>query len=505
MIIDFRQGIITYPTSGNVQRFLEFFDGFVSLNTKDGRIDVAFANGMENYLHTESVNIAAAWGPINPNTDAWLYWDLNGLTAHRTFGITYVQPTYGPIAPPTPTEDHHWFDTVSNTMCVYTRGKWVTRIRVFACKINNSTIVPLGSGISNRQFAGTQVGIIGPNIPVGRIIVDAVGQPIRKQNGQLFTTEDEFFINGSPINTIRLEANVLQAEAVENIAKFQPVKFVNFGKIALAKYEDTYTTAIAMAMEDIQYGTVGTICMQGVITNPEWGWPTIGSPLWLHGSIPGLLTNVDPHVLDSGLHKIAKPPVARVLSRFSVFFDQGLGGKGDKGESGDADVPLATTTVFGISKLSVDAVDPNNPIVVGDNDPRNYNDRYPLPHNQSASTIMPTPTGILTGVNLQQTLQIINDSFVRRAGDTMTGYLTLHANPAQPLHASTKEYVDTRPLDGLRDVTIANPQRNQSLIYNGVDWVNGPGGGSLWKITQYNSPASYQTLNIKLTSEHYVV
>lgn len=504
MIIDFRQGIITYPTSGNLQRFLEFSDGFVSLNAADGRIDVTMANGDENYLHTESTTVNAAWGPITPNVDAWLYWNLNGLTAHRTFGVTYIQPQYGPTAPPSPVNDLHWFDTTNNIMRVYTSGKWVTRIRAFACKINNATITPLGAGIINRPFAGTQVGLTGVNIPVGRIIVDSVGQPIRKQNGQLFTTEDEFFINGSPINTIRLEANVLQAEAIENIARFQPVKFVEFGKIALAKYDDTYTTAIAMAMEDIHQGSVGTLCMQGVITNPEWNWDTVGKPLWMHGSIPGLLTDVDPHVSNAPLYKTAKPPVARVISRFSVFFDQGLGGKGDKGEAGDANVPLATTTVFGISKLSVDAADPANPIVVGDNDPRNFNDRYPLPHNQAATTIIPAPTGILTGVNLQQTLQIINDSFVKRAGDTMTGYLTLNANPAQPLHAATKEYVDTRPLDGLYDVTITNPQQNQSLVYNGVEWVNGPGGGSLWKITQYETPGIPTKVNIKLNSEHYV-
>jgi hypothetical protein len=34
-------------------------------------------------------------------------------------------------------------------------------------------------------------------------------------------------------------------------------------------------------------------------------------------------------------------------------------------------------------------------------------------------------------------------SFVRLSGDTMTGYLTLNANPVNNLHAATKQYVDT--------------------------------------------------------------
>lgn len=32
---------------------------------------------------------------------------------------------------------------------------------------------------------------------------------------------------------------------------------------------------------------------------------------------------------------------------------------------------------------------------------------------------------------------------VAKAGDTMTGYLTLHADPSDKLHAATKQYVDT--------------------------------------------------------------
>lgn len=35
-----------------------------------------------------------------------------------------------------------------------------------------------------------------------------------------------------------------------------------------------------------------------------------------------------------------------------------------------------------------------------------------------------------------------NDPFVRRTGDVMSGYLSLHSDPIQPMHASTKQYVD---------------------------------------------------------------
>lgn len=498
MIIDFRQGIIAYPSSGSLQRFLEFSAGYVSLNTTDGRVDVALANGSENYLLTEASDVSNAWGPIVPDVDAWLYWTLDALTGARTFGITYIQPTYGPTEPTNPTNDLHWFDTTANVMKIYRSGKWVTKIRAFACKINNANITPLGSGIAGKPFAGTQVGIVGAGVAVGRIIVDSQGQPIRRNNGELFTTEDEFFVNGSPVNTIRLEANVFQAEAVENIARYQPVKFVGFGKIALASYNDIQTTAIAMAMEDMLAGEVGTLCMQGVVTNPEWNWPTVGQELWVHGSLPGVLVATDPHVTAAGTYKQGKPAVARVITPTSIFFDQGMGGKGDKGDQGDANVPLATTTIFGISKLSVDAADAANPIVVGDNDPRNFNDRYPLPHNQAATTITTTPTGILTGANLQTNLQIINNSFVKKTGDDMSGYLTLSADPAQDLHAATKHYVDTRPLNSLSDVTTTAPANKDVLMFNGTEWVNGTVDGSLWKITQYETNIVPPSISISL-------
>lgn len=37
----------------------------------------------------------------------------------------------------------------------------------------------------------------------------------------------------------------------------------------------------------------------------------------------------------------------------------------------------------------------------------------------------------------------IKNNYVKKAGDTMTGFLTLHANPTANLHAATKQYVDT--------------------------------------------------------------
>jgi len=56
-------------------------------------------------------------------------------------------------------------------------------------------------------------------------------------------------------------------------------------------------------------------------------------------------------------------------------------------------------------------------------------------------TLHADPTSALHAVTKQYA-----DARVAKAGDTMTGFLTLHADPTSALHAAPKQYVDTRVL-----------------------------------------------------------
>ncbi|PPD53661.1 MAG: hypothetical protein CTY12_04655 [Methylotenera sp.] len=551
MRIDFQQGIITYPTSTGQQVFLAKTGSFVSLQTANGRTDVTFAHGSENYLHTEASDVINAWGPLLPNTDYWLYWDINMLTAVRTFGTTQLQPIFSsgisagkqtitfstltsganptnlvpsttytaniiidgttrvvtvlgslaqtfstllaeinndlsshgtatldiankqiritsgssgisssvsitggtlfapPLATfvsidiasqgtnePLGTTDQHWFNTATQKMYVYQSGGWREVVRVFAAKINNNTFTGVGTGVVGKPFAGSQVGLVSPGLTAGRIVVDNTGTPIRRASGQFFTTEDDFFVNGSPVNVIRLEANIINGTARENIARYQVVKFTQFGRINLATYNDTQETVIAMAMEDMLINQTGTLCVQGVITNPDWNFQTVGVPVWIDGY--GLLTQTNPHVTDPLAHPTDKVPVGRVLTPTSIYFDQGLGGKGERGPGGDQ-IDLATDVVFGISRLSVPAVHPLDPIVVGDNDPRLIPYVHPATH--PASMITTDVYGMLTGPNAQVQFQQLAD----------------------------------RSLDSLGDVSVTTPVTNDFLRWTGTTWVNSPG------------------------------
>lgn len=444
MNLDFQQAIITYPTVGILQAFLSKVGDYVSLQTANGRVDLTFSHGTENYLLTEASDVPTAWGPLPSSTNCWLYWDINLRTAIRTFGFTTLQPIYSSIPPSSPSDDQHWFNTSNKKMYVYTSGNFRECIRVFAAKVFSTTFTPLGSGFPAHPYAGTQAGLTFPDVATGRILVDDSGKPVKRADGRFFTTESDIFVNGSPVNVIRLESSVVTGTALENMAKYHVVSYTQFGQISLAEYDDTGTTTIAMVMEDLTTGETGTTCIQGHITNPSWNWTVVGRPLWI--STSGELTETDPHVSDPLTYQTGRVPVARVVTQTSIFFDQGLGAKGDTVVGSSTAVDTATTSVLGISKLSVDPADDANPIVVGDNDPRNTDDRTPLPHTQAATTILTAVHGSLTAANAQLQLEQIEDNKLPKSGGTMTGSLILAADPVANLEAATKQYVDSFPV-----------------------------------------------------------
>jgi len=371
MNINFLQGIISYPIIGGAQSFLVKSGTFVNLQTTNGITNVGFTQKDTTYLLTESFPVTSAWGPIPASQDTWIYWNINMNTAVRSFGQTLLQPAFGTVAPSSPQIDQHWYNTQSRIMYVWSGTLWREVIRVFAAKVNGSNFTGLGSA-PGAPFAGSQVGLNNISTFAGRIIFDDNGQPIRRRNGTFFTTEDQFYINGSPANTLKFEANVLTAVADETIPQFYVVMLSEFGQILLANYNALNTTFIAMAMQNGNVGDVVTMASQGTITNPAWNWTVPGAPLWVLEN--GALTEADPNLVDAVLYPQPKPPIARVVTPTQIFFDQGLGGQGVQ-------------------------------------------------------------------VDLNAILDAI-DGKVSKAGDTMTGFLTLNADPVTNLQAATKFYVD---------------------------------------------------------------
>lgn len=60
----------------------------------------------------------------------------------------------------------------------------------------------------------------------------------------------------------------------------------------------------------------------------------------------------------------------------------------------------------------------------------------------TAINVTSTPAGNIASSNVQAALNELDTKKVAKAGDTMTGFLTLNGLPTSPLHACTKSYAD---------------------------------------------------------------
>ncbi len=355
MKIDFRQGIVTYPeVAGTGQAFLQVTGGGtdVDLLTGSGQTTVAFAQRNADYLHIETSPVTSAWSGISVGTTTWLFWDIDTQTGVRTFGQTIVQPVSQSTEPATLTADLHWFDTSTVTMRVYDGTTFIERIRVFAARIESTTLFPVGTN-AQTPYAGTQAGInqttfagqilFAEGLPViisvsgvftpGQILVGSPPRVAANPFARVYTfatTETAFLMGGSQkVNSIRLESDVTTATVTQNIAAYDVVKYSGFGTIEPAGYNDIDTTTLGIVVDGHAINEIATVILQGVIANEAWSWTTIGAELFILQN--GDLTETDPNLSTPSLFPVSKPPVARVLSRTEIIFMQGLGKIGPRG------------------------------------------------------------------------------------------------------------------------------------------------------------------------------
>lgn len=85
-------------------------------------------------------------------------------------------------------------------------------------------------------------------------------------------------------------------------------------------------------------------------------------------------------------------------------------------------------------------------------------------------------SGVAT--DLYEVTTKLTDKYVKKAGDTMTGFLTLNGNPTSNLHASTKQYVDTQVntrVSKAGDTMTGTLNMGNNPITN-IDWANSDDG-----------------------------
>lgn len=346
-------------------------------------------------------------------------------------------------------EGRHWYDTSNDIHFVRTAGGfWSEVLRIFIAQLFNGVFV--SQSIDAPLFTGTQVGNT-YSVLAGRVIYDESMDPAIRDDRTFLTTEDQFFTNQSRTDGLRLESNVSKAQATtETLAAFTVVAYTGDGEISTADYTDTGLTVLGLLTEDLIVGEIGSVVLQGVVTNPDWNWlpsADVGAEMWAEN---GLLVTIDPHFNNPVTYPQGNVPVARVLSNDTIIFEQGLGGKGDKGPTGSiANLPPATVDDLGgvrVSKAPVAGAGslstPEEPVVVEDRDPRLTDSRNPLPHTHQAIDITYLPGFTNTSNNLQDVCDELSVEKLDKAGGIMTGVLTLVANPTGVLEATTKQYVD---------------------------------------------------------------
>lgn len=275
MRIPFRQGIVRYQTDNAGPNpnptFLQPSNGGGSIDllvAPDPTI-ITFAHGEDtDYLFEERLTVPRAWSGFTSNVNYWLYWDIDQLTGERTFGYTRVEPVYSASVPQTLQEDLHWFDTKNKLMKVYTNGVFAEKIRVFAGRYQGGAVV-------QANELGSQVGL-NTSIHAGFILFDDLGNPVRKVKGRraskFITTESNFSTHASNATTVRLEAQVETARAMDNIAAYQCVSYEGPDRIGFASRQNTDRDIVGVIREDLYVGEVGTFVLSGYVRNPLWNW-----------------------------------------------------------------------------------------------------------------------------------------------------------------------------------------------------------------------------------------
>lgn len=294
MYVPFRQGLVRLQVDNNSNpAFLQKVSGgqYVNLVVSPTPTVVCFAHFNTDYLYEETRSVTHAWGPFSGAVDRWLYWDIDIVTGARTFGYTELNPIYSLTSPSNPQPDQHWFDQARTAMMVWNGTRWEDRIRVFAAKYDNSSvIVPYQPGSQAGNNTPTNAGFV---------LFDDDEKPIKKwrrdNRGQFLTTETPIITHASRVSNVVLDGATPICEAYENIPQWSVVSFSNYNLVVLASYMNQNLPAAGIAKWNMNVGDQGIIHTSGYITNNNWNWTVPAStPLFVGNS--GQITTVVPQI-----------------------------------------------------------------------------------------------------------------------------------------------------------------------------------------------------------------
>lgn len=307
MRLTFRQGIARYQTDVYATAsFLQKNGEFVDLIVSPDPTIIVFAHKSATYIIEESKTVLRAWGPFTGASTRYLYWDINLLDASLTRGYTAFAPIYSTVEPTNPGPDQHWFDKTNHVMKVWTNGRWLDKIRVFAAVYSSQAIIqpyPLGSQAGETgEFEG------------GNLVRDQFGKPLRQSDGTFVTSATNLSIINSSSNTVSLDAEVVTGMAKENIPKFSFVQLDANRQLKLARSDNWRSRIIGLVIEDLYVSEVGNVKTYGLVENEQWNWPLVAAGRPVFSGLTGEITLVPP---EHGVSQIA----GYVFDRTSIFVD----------------------------------------------------------------------------------------------------------------------------------------------------------------------------------------
>lgn len=312
MIITFRQGIISSQTT---PEFLTYINNEVNINATSDPTIITFASENNDYLFTESENIIGAWRNIPQNVDSWLYWDIDTFSGVRTFGITTTNPFqynngYGRNLPTSPPQDQHFFDMSVNKMKVYSGTRWIEKIRLFAAKILNGSVLQI-------LPKGTQIGL-NQTRTAGHLLFDSQGNAIKSADrlgrGNFITTETYLNSQEDKNNSYKLESLQNLGKALEPIPKFYCISWKGPQQIGVATSTDIENKCIGIASRDIALNETSVFITDGFITNyNNWNFfEPPGTSIWV--GMRGEITTEIPK-------NWSMQEIGHVVSSDTVFID----------------------------------------------------------------------------------------------------------------------------------------------------------------------------------------
>lgn len=262
--VSFRQGIVrTHSTA------LQFTSGntVILVNATTAPVVYTFADGDSDYLYEEAGTVNPAWEDLPSASQYWLFYELDVLTGERKFGTTIYDPVSQSIAPSSPQTNQHWFDTVSNTMFVWNGNVWIRVVRVFAARVDGTSIT---------QFdVGTQVGLDSA-VFSGFLLFDDENKtrPLkrfdRRGRGKFITTETPIFSQFSNLTGFRPEQSIVDGKAIEPIGQYQCLALKGERELGLAKYTDPDFPCIGIALEGFATGEVHSYITTGYVTDDNF-------------------------------------------------------------------------------------------------------------------------------------------------------------------------------------------------------------------------------------------